>query len=117
VVLLSLSLSLTHTQDLIGMRKKLYIDSFEHQAHNLERELKDLIATTQSEFCTEVEPAEKETVIQDIVRQFKEVLENHVGRPAKWYNDDGKYRSAVIEMLGMKENAMAVPFLSMVMYR
>jgi len=99
------------------MRKKLYIDSFEHQAHNLERELKDLIATTHSEFCTEVKNEEKEHVIKIIVEQFETVLVQLKGRAAKWYNDDGKYRSAVIEMLGMKENAMAVPFLSMVMYR
>lgn len=102
-------------EDLIGMRKKLYIDSFEHQAHNLERELKDLVATTDSEFCTE-HKHDHEEVIKIIVEQFNVVLQKNRDRPAKWYNDDGKYRSAVIEMLGMKECAMAVPFLSRIMY-
>jgi hypothetical protein len=71
---------------------------------------------TDSEFCTEVDEKEREKAVDVVDFQFKEVMEKHKRRPAKWYNDEGRYRSAVIEMLNMKENAMAVPKLSMVMY-
>jgi hypothetical protein len=90
--------------------------SFAHQQNNLKRELNDLIKVTDSEFCKNVEQKEKEEIVNEVDLQFKEVMEKHKRRPAKWYNDDGRYRSAVIEMLNMKENAMAVPKLSMVMY-
>ena len=108
-------------EELIGMRKKLYIDSFEHQAHNLERELWDLIKATKDQddsiyFCNEVPFEEQKEVVSGIIKQFDAVLDQQKNRPAKWYNDDGRYRSAVIEMLSVKENAMAVPFLSRVMY-
>jgi hypothetical protein len=91
--------------------------SFDHQHHNLKRELFDLIKVTDSEFCLTFKESERNRIIDEVDAQFKEVLEKHKRRPAKWYNDDGRYRSAVIEMLNMKENAMAVPKLSSIMYR
>jgi hypothetical protein len=108
-------------EELMGMRKKLYIDSFEHQAHNLERELMDRIQAAKEQddslyFCNEVAEEEQKEVVEIILKQFNQVLNQQKNRPAKWYNDDGRYRSAVIEMLSVKENAMAVPFLSRVMY-
>jgi hypothetical protein len=75
-----------------------------------------LIKVTDSEFCTKIEETEQHTIVNEVYSQFREVMEKHKRRPAKWYNDDGRYRSAVIEMLNMKENAMAVPKLSIVMY-
>jgi len=103
-------------EDVIGKRKKLYIDSFEYQANNLERELWDLIdrekTCSSSELCwwrsyedAEKANAEKVKTIDEIVNQFKAVLNKHKTRDPRWYNDDGKYRSAVIDMLRMKENA------------
>ena len=71
---------------------------------------------TESDFCTQVDEKERQQVVDVVDVQFKEMMEKHKRRTAKWYNDDGRYRSAVIEMLNMKENAMAVPKLSLVMY-
>jgi hypothetical protein len=76
----------------------------------------DLIKMTDSDFCTKVEEKEREEVVDAVDNQFKKIMDKHKRRTAKWYNDDGRYRSAVIEMLNMKENAMAVPKLSLVMY-
>ena len=76
----------------------------------------DLIKVTESDFCTKVDEKERQQVVDAVDVQFKEMMEKHKRRTAKWYNDDGRYRSAVIEMLNMKENAMAVPKLSLVMY-
>jgi hypothetical protein len=90
--------------------------SFNHQHQNLRRELLDLIKVKDSDFCTKVEEKEREQVVDVVDIQFKEMMDKHNRRTAKWYNDDGRYRSAVIEMLNMKENAMAVPKLSLVMY-
>jgi hypothetical protein len=93
--------------------------SFDHQHHNLKRELVDLIKVTDTVFCSKVDKTEQPRIVgivDEVVMQFKKVMEKHKRRPAKWYNDDGRYRSAVIEMLSMKENAMAVPRLSMTMY-
>ena len=87
----------------------------------------------------------QQDVVNLVVREFERVLQNHRERDAKWYNDgmlssqcacrlvshvlgsiavtqcvgwtDGKYRSAVIEMLSMKDNAKAVPRLSKVQRR
>jgi hypothetical protein len=123
VVPLEVSANLTSPllEDLIGMRKKLYIDSFEYQAQGLQRELQDLIEResmcSESEFCAFVSDEKKKEVVVEIVKQFHAVLTKHKGREPMWYNDDGKYRSAVIEMLSMKENAMAVPFLTMAMFQ
>ena len=57
-----------------------------------------------SEFCREMaqEKDKKGSVIKKIVKQFHEVLDKHNAYDARWYNDDGKYRSAVTEMLTMK---------------
>ena len=71
---------------------------------------------TDSEFCTKDDKTLRDKIVDEVVSQFREVMEKHKRRPAKWYNDDGRYRSAVIEMLNMKENAMAVPKLSIAMY-
>jgi|SouAtlMetagenome_1021521.scaffolds.fasta_scaffold313778_1 hypothetical protein len=59
---------------------------------------------TDSEFCHEMaeKKDEKGRVIKKIVKQFHEVMDKHNAYDARWYNDDGHYRSAVIEMLTMK---------------
>ena len=90
--------------------------SFEHQHHNLKRELVDLIKISDSDFCTKVKRSEQIKTVNEVDAQFSMVVDKHRHRPAKWYNDDGRYRSAVIEMLNMKENAMSVPRLSLAMY-
>ncbi len=98
----------------------LLLLSFDHQHHNLKRELLDLMKVADSEcyFKVQDKDSEQEDIICEVDSQFSEVVEKHKRRPAKWYNDDGRYRSAVIEMLNMKENAIAVPKLrlSMVIY-
>jgi len=106
-------------------RKDLHIKTFENQALALKRELEELIQTGDSEFCCEVKPGARESdeqpqkqhdIVQLIVQEFDKVLQSHKDRDSRWYNDDGKYRSAVIEMLSMKDNAKAVPRLTMAMY-
>jgi hypothetical protein len=78
-------------EDLVGMRKKLYIDSFHHLAQNLERELVDIIDydSEVSEFCLKLkqDKNKKREIIQEIVKQFKDVLNRHRGYDARWYND------------------------------
>jgi hypothetical protein len=76
----------------------------------------DLIKIYDSDFCTKVERSEQIKTVNEVDSQFGMVVEKHRHRPTKWYIDDGRYRSAVIEMLNMKENAMSVPRLSLAMY-
>jgi hypothetical protein len=78
-------------EDLVGMRKKLYIDSFKHLAQNLERELVDIIdnnsEVSQDFLKLMKDKKQKREIIQEIVKQFKEVLHRHSGYDARWYND------------------------------
>jgi hypothetical protein len=76
----------------------------------------DLIKISDSDFCTKVKRSEQIKTVSEVDSQFAMVVEKHQRRPTKWYIDDGRYRSAVIEMLNMKENAMSVPRLSLAMY-
>jgi hypothetical protein len=85
-------------EDLVGMRKKLYIDSFHHLAQNLERELVDIIDNDSevSEFCLKLkqDKNKKREIIQEIVKQFKDVLNRHRGYDARWYNDGRSFASS-----------------------
>ncbi len=83
--------------------------SFEYLHLSLKRELSDMMRAASGIHLTGID---NEKIINAVEIQFKEILEKHKRRSAKWYNNDGRYRSAVIEMLNMKENAMAVPELS-----
>jgi len=107
-------------------RKDSHIKTFENQALALKRELEELIQRGDSEFCCEVESGarsldteeqKQQDIVRLVVQEFDKVLQSHKDRDSRWYNDDGKYRSAVIEMLSMKDNAKAVPRLTMVMYK
>jgi hypothetical protein len=98
-------------------RKDSHMKTFEMQALALKRELEVVIKVSTSEFCCYVGEQEKQEVLDQIVREFKLVRQKHQERSPKWYNDDGRYRSGVIEMLSMKDNAMAVPRLTMTMYQ
>jgi len=75
-----------------------------HTLHTHTQDLVDLMEDTDSEFCREMaeKKVEKGIVIKKIVKQFNEVLDKHNAYDARWYNDDGHYRSAVTEMLTMK---------------
>lgn len=117
------------------MRKKLHIDryvpsvaeyqldtksrnlpseyfSFEYLYLSIKRELSDIIKVNKRGYLSKVNKKNQDEIIFIVDQQIKEVLEKHKRRPANWYNSDGRYRSAVIEMLNAKENAMAVPELS-----
>jgi hypothetical protein len=98
-------------------RKESHIKSFEMQALALRRELEALVKVSTSEFCCVVNDQERQDILDQVVRQFKAVMQQHQRRSAKWYNDDLRYRSGVIEMLSMKDNAMAVPLLTKTMYQ
>ena len=98
-------------------RKDSHMRTFEMQALVLKRELQEFINTSTSEFCCDVKNQERQDTMDQVVRQFMMVKQKHQERSPKWYNDDGRYRSGVIEMLSMKDNAMAVPRLTMTMYQ
>jgi hypothetical protein len=98
-------------------RKESHMKTFEMQALVLKRELQALIKVSTSEFCCNVGNQEIQDMLDLVVRQFNVVKQKHQERSPKWYNDDGRYRSGVIEMLSMKDNAMAVPRLTMTMYQ
>lgn len=76
----------------------------------------DLVKISESFFSAKFTLDDQWKIFEDVEAQFGIVVEKHKHRPAKWYNDDGRYRSAVIEMLSMKENAMSVPKLSAATY-
>ncbi len=97
-------------------RRDSHIKTFENQALNLKQELEVLIENSEDTWCEKKDRAKKDDVIEKVVKQFKDLLEKHKTKKFKWYNDGGKYRSAVSEMLSMKENAMAVPKLSLSMF-
>jgi hypothetical protein len=97
-------------------RKDSHLQTFEYQALNLKQELERLIENSKESWCEHKTKDVKDKVIDLVVKQFKDVMDKHKSRNPKWYNDGGKYRSAVSEMLSMKENAMAVPKLSMAMF-
>ena len=98
-------------------RKESHMKSFEMQALALRRELEALVKVSTSEFCCVIAEQERQDILDQVVRQFKDVMQRHQRRSAKWYNDDMRYRSGVIEMLSMKDNAMAVPRLTKSMYQ
>ena len=99
-------------------RKESHLKTFENQALNLKQELERLIECSRDSWCDHksTNPSKKDEVVSKVVRQFKDLLDKHRTRNPKWYNDSGKFRSAVSEMLSMKENAMAVPKLSKSMF-
>jgi hypothetical protein len=99
-------------------RKESHLKTFESQALTLKQELERLIDNSKDSWCdhNSTTPSKKDEVVRRVVRQFKDLLDKHKTRNPKWYNDGGKYRSAVSEMLSMKENAMAVPKLSKAMF-
>ena len=98
-------------------RKDSHMRTFEMQALVLKRELQEFINTSTSEFCCDVKNQERQDTLDQVVHQFMMVKQKHQERSPKWYNDDGRYRSGVIEMLSMKDNAMAVPRLTITMYQ
>jgi hypothetical protein len=94
-------------------RKDSHLKMFENQALNLQQELKNLIESSKDTWCDHhATKSKRDAVVDNVVKQFKDLLEKHKTRNPKWYNDGGKYRSAVSEMLSMKENAMAISKLS-----
>ena len=98
-------------------RKDSHLKTFEMQALALKRELQEFVNTSTWEFCCDVDNQERQDTLDEVVRQFMTVKQKHQERSPKWYNDDGRYRSGVIEMLSMKDNSMAVPRLTMTMYQ
>ena len=98
-------------------RKDSHLQTFEYQALNLKQELERLVENSKESWCENKTKQEKDKIIDLVVKQFKDVMDKHRSKNAKWYNDGGKYRSAVSEMLSMKENAMAVPKLSIAMFK
>jgi hypothetical protein len=98
-------------------RKESHLKTFESQALTLKQELERLIDNSKDSWCDHKTTKKlKDEVVRRVVRQFKDLLDKHKTRNPRWYNDGGKYRSAVSEMLSMKENAMAVPKLSKAMF-
>ncbi len=97
-------------------RKDSHLQTFEYQALNLKQELERLVKNSKDSWCERKSKEERDKIIDLVAKQFKDVMDKHRSKNAKWYNDGGKYRSAVSEMLSMKENAMAVPKLSMAMF-
>jgi hypothetical protein len=97
-------------------RKDSHLQTFEYQALNLKQELERLVENSKDTWCDRKSKEDRDKIIDLVAKQFKDVMDKHRSKNAKWYNDGGKYRSAVSEMLSMKENAMAVPKLSMAMF-
>ena len=102
-------------------RKDSHLKTFEYQALNLKQELERLMENSKDSWCdvetnSDLTKEKKDEVVNSVVKQFKDVMEKHRSKNPRWYNDGGKYRSAVSEMLSMKENAMAVPKLSLAMF-
>ena len=94
-------------------RKDSHLKTFENQALNLKQDLERLMDNSKDSWCDYKDTkVKKEEILDQVVRQSKDLLNVHKTRNPKWYNDGGKYRSAVSEMLSMKENALAVPKLS-----
>uniref|UniRef100_A0A7S0N7J7 Uncharacterized protein n=1 Tax=Cryptomonas curvata TaxID=233186 RepID=A0A7S0N7J7_9CRYP len=104
-------------KEMDSTRKALHMKTFEMQAFSLKRELDGLVQQSTSEFCCRVDKEEIQDVLARTVIQFKNIKQKHQKQSPKWYNDDGKYRSGVIEMLGMKDSAMAVPKITLAMYQ
>ena len=97
-------------------RKDSHMKTFDMQALALKRELESLVKVSTSEFCCRVMDSERHEILDQVVSQFNVVKQQHQERLPKWYNH-GRFRSGVIEMLSMKDNAMAVPRLTMSMYQ
>eukprot|EP00961_Rhodomonas_salina_P138532 1863424-Rhodomonas_salina.1 len=44
--------------------------------------------------------------VDDIINDFDGLLKSHEDLPADWYNDDEHYRSAIVDIVGMKRLAL-----------
>ena len=93
-------------------RKESHIKAFESHALGLKRNIQKMIATSQIEFSKPKLKTQRDQIADTVASQFEAVLEKHRKHDPKWYNNDGRYRSAVNEMLLVKENALSVPLLS-----
>ena len=93
-------------------RKESHIKAFESHALGLKRNIQKMIATSQIEFSKPELKTQRDQIADTVASQFEAVLEKHRKHDPKWYNNDGRYRSAVNEMLLVKENALSVPLLS-----
>jgi hypothetical protein len=99
--------------ELLVKKKTLHLSSFKYRIHEIELKLKALAVEKNADqrLAEDVSNKEKKHTIdaflERIVGQCKEVYSRHEAVNADDYNKDNKFRSLVLEMIDVKDMAIA----------
>ena len=99
--------------ELIIKKKTLHLSSFKYRIHEIKLELQDLASKKNAiqRLADDVSKDENvhtvEAFLERIVGQCKEVYSRHEAVSPEDYNNDNKFRSLVLEMIDVKDMAVA----------
>jgi ankyrin repeat protein len=104
----------TSTVDELEIKKKtLHLSSFKYRIHEIELKLQDLAIERNAAQRLAEDTSKDDNVhtvdafLERIVGQCKEVYSRHEAVSANDYNNDNKFRSLVLEMIDVKDMAIA----------